>query len=350
MRKRFSAVIVIGLAFIFPASINTQWHTNGFLNFPGAVVVESHMNSARRWTQSENLQTYDYFSMALSQLRHDGNTATGYTFETRFFLNEVEAPYTLLALGASNDAPPAFHLRTENGSKLVAEFENEQGTALKLVATNKLKANAWLEVAVVYEALATEAARARLYLNGELLVQTEGAIAWQEPERCMLFLGNAPGGKILSGKLDEVRISNVARYAAAYTPSLQKQGMDAHTLGFWNFEQAHATEQWQSKLKAAKGARLEDFTVKRHARDLVAVEWRTDLEQGLEGFVVERREGTANGEFVRCGYMPALGDSRVPQAYRFVDKIPVHQKYYYRLRALARNGDSGFSHEVAMQD
>lgn len=350
MRKSFCAVIVIGLAVIFPASINTQWHTNGFLNFPGAVVVESHMNPAQPWTLPTELQTYECFAVPLSQPAHDRNTPTGYTFETRFFLNEVEASYTLLALGAGNDSPPAFHLRKENGSKLVAEFWNEQGVALKLVATNKLRANAWLEVAVVYEAIATEAARARLYLNGELLVQAEGATAWPWPERSMLYLGNAPGGKIFSGKLDEVRISSVARYDAAYTPSLQTHGVDAHTLGLWNFEPAQAAEQWQRTLTAARGARLENFVAQRHAQDLIAVEWRTDLEQGLEGFIVERREGNANGEFVRCGYMPALGDSRAPQAYRFVDKIPLHQKFYYRLRALARNGDSGFSHEVAAQD
>lgn len=349
MRKRFRAVFVIGLALIFPASINTQWHTNGFLNFPGAVFFDEQNASMQLWPQLSDLQTHDYFAFDFAPHASAHSTPAGYTFETRFFLNDAVAPATLLALRRAENSLLAFRLSQEHGQSLVAEFWTGNTLVLKLTAAQKLAANAWLEVAAVYEAFTTDAPRARLYLNGELIAAAEVAKEWLLPERATLYLGNVPDGKTFSGKLDDVRISNTARYHGPAYRLTQTRANDAHTLAFWNFEQAVAAQPLQVVDKPANGARLVALAAKREGLNKITLEWRTLMERGLEGFIIERRAGSAEGEFARCGFMPALGNSAAPQEYHFVDTPPVSGAYYYRLRALAQNGDSGFSHEVLAQ-
>ncbi len=345
MRKRFTSIFVIGLALVFPASINTQWHTNGFLNFPGAVRLDTQPAAIQLWPEYLALQTDDYFTFDFAARAEDCDSPAGYTFETRFFLNDAEAPATLLALGDGSSL--AFQLRKEHGKNWVAEFWADNTLVLKLGATHKLAANAWLEVAAVYEAPATEVQRARLYFNGELVATTEAATTWHWPKQATLYLGNVPGGTAFSGKLDDVRVSSTARYHGSAYPLAQTRANDAHTLALWNFEQPVAARQFHDVSKEATGARLAALAAKREAVNKITLEWRTLIERSLEGFIIERRSGSADGEFARCGFMPALGNSTEPQEYHFVDTPPTSGAYYYRLRALAQNGDSGFSREVA---
>ncbi|MEK7730011.1 MAG: LamG domain-containing protein [candidate division KSB1 bacterium] len=348
MKKRFSAVIVISLAFLFPSSINTQWHTNGFLNFPGPVVLEAEDRIFGFGLQDAPLRTRDYLAVDLSMLALPWAAPSGFTFETRIFLNETQAPATLLALGNAEANHLSFQLRKEPGQSLVAEFNGATTIAAKLFAPRALAADEWLELAVVYEHAATDARHARLYLNGECVAVTTLTEDWHWPEAATLFLGGIPSGKTFSGKLDEVRLSNLARYHEASYPVAQTLVADAYTLGLWHFEQEELgpalTSSWRSN---ANGARLSEFTASRHQLKTICLEWRTAYEHGVEGFELERREGTSTGTFARCGYMPALGTSQQAQHYRFIDAPPKPGVYYYRLRALDQNGDRGFSKEVA---
>ena len=93
---------------------------------------------------------------------------------------------------------------------------------------------------------------------------------------------------------------------------------------------------------------LGELSASRYHRGMVSLEWRTTFEQGLEGFILERRDNTESGAFVRCGYVPALGRSQQPQRYRFLDQPATNEIYYYRLRAVDRNGACGYSQEVTL--
>ncbi len=348
MKKRFSAVVVISLAFFFPASINTQWHTNGFLDFPGTVVLETEASTDGLWPQESALQTRDYVAAELSAISLPCASPSGFTFEARFFLNEADAPVTLLALGNSAGSSRAFQLRKEHGHVLVAELMAANTTVAKLSAHKMITAGEWLEVAVVYEQAATDSRRARLYLNGELLTEASPTANWLWPEAATLHLGGVPGSTTFSGKMDEVRLSTLARYRDASYPLAQTHAADEHTIGLWNFEHDVAVPALHEHgHKQANGARLSELAANRHQQESISLEWRTDFERGLEGFVIERRESTADGKFARCGYMPALGNSQRPQHYRFVDTPPKHGVYYYRLAAMNHNGDCGYSNEVA---
>lgn len=102
--------------------------------------------------------------------------------------------------------------------------------------------------------------------------------------------------------------------------------------------------------RGALCVRLSEFAASRYREGRISVEWRTAFEQGLEGFVIERRENTGSGAFTRCGYVPALGHSQQPQRYRFIDAPPTREVYYYRLRAVDQSGACGYSRETTASE
>jgi len=348
LKKPSCTAVVISLAFLFPASIKTQWHTNGFLDLSGAVVVETEDFSNNLWPHTFSLQSLDYLSVALDALPARFATETSFTFETRFYLNEAQAPAVLLTLGDANAERLYFQLRKEQGAILVAEFYEAGAAVAKLVTHKMLNAGEWLELAMVSERIATDLQAVRLYLNGERLAEKNFAITWRWPHEATLFLGGAPGQQTFSGKMDEVRLSAGTRYSGAHYARAQSLMADTHTLALWNFEHEPMpmplTYHWR---EGAMGSRFSAFVAKAYHRDTIELEWQATREQGLEAYVVERRDATATGKFERCGYMPALGSTEQEQQYRFVDAPPAPGRYYYRLRVVDQNGNSGYSQEIA---
>jgi hypothetical protein len=140
--------------------------------------------------------------------------------------------------------------------------------------------------------------------------------------------------------------------------SLKKRFSAAVVLSLAFLFPASINTPWQSNglLNFSEGkafsdqlehARLGAFSASRHRQNMIALEWRTDFERGLEGFVIERRAARAGSEFARCGYMPALGMTRRPQQYHFIDTPPGPGAYFYRLRLVDQNRGNGCSNEIA---
>ncbi len=348
MKKPSCTAVVLCLAFLFPASIKTQWHTNGFLDLSGEVVVETEDLAKNLWPNTFSLQSLDYLSVALHALPTHLSNAAGFTFETRCYLNEAAAPAVLLTLGDANAEHLYFQLRKEQGAILVAEFYEAGAAVAKLLAHKMLNAGEWLELAVVSERIATDLQAVRLYLNGECIAEKNFSITWRWPHEAMLFLGGAPGQHTFSGKLDEVRLSAGARYFETRYTLAQSLVADTNTLALWNFERAPAplplTYHWR---EGATGSRFSQFEARAYHKNSVELEWKATREQGLEAYLVERRDATATGKFERCGYMPALGTTEKEQQYRFVDTPPARGRYYYRLRVVDQHGHSGYSEEIA---
>lgn len=348
MKKKFFSAILFSTSLIFflPSSIKTQWHTNGFLSLTGLVaIVPNDVTNGFGQKQSPR-HVLDYVALDLTTA---AGKSRGYTFEARFFLDDGEAPATFMAVENSANGATTFRLRKESGAAFVAEFFDGVNLPAKLHAHKMIPSGIWLELAVVLERIATDACIARLYLNGERMIEHAMKADWSWPEAARVYLGGAPSVRSFSGKIDEVRLSSVARYQQAAYEVPQIRGADAHTLGLWNFEAgtmpAHASYAWRA---SASGAQFTSFSASRRAAQSVRLEWETSFAHGLEGFVIERRSAAAEARFERCGYMPATTVSRRSQTYHFVDATPTHEAYYYRLRVVAQNGDSGFSHEAAL--
>lgn len=74
--------------------------------------------------------------------------------------------------------------------------------------------------------------------------------------------------------------------------------------------------------------------------------WQTRLENGSESFHVEM---SINGfDFQDIGEIPAAGQSSQMKKYRFFDTSIGHQKLYYRLKLLEKEGQSSYSRTVVL--
>uniref|UniRef100_UPI002FD941DE LamG domain-containing protein n=1 Tax=Chloroflexus sp. TaxID=1904827 RepID=UPI002FD941DE len=94
-----------------------------------------------------------------------------------------------------------------------------------------LTANTWHHLAVTYDATA---GTARVFVNGAPgSATTVGAIT-AGPD---LVLGGFTGYGFIAGQIDELRLSNSVRYAAAFTPPNTAFTVDVNTLALFSFNE-----------------------------------------------------------------------------------------------------------------
>ncbi|GAB4129681.1 MAG: hypothetical protein OHK0050_43690 [Roseiflexaceae bacterium] len=91
-----------------------------------------------------------------------------------------------------------------------------------------VSANTWHHVAAVYENGVV-----RLFLDGVPTSNTVGTISGGQWFR----LGGLPGFARLNGQIDEIRLSNSARYSSSFTPPTAALGSDANTVGLFHFDE-----------------------------------------------------------------------------------------------------------------
>ncbi len=86
----------------------------------------------------------------------------------------------------------------------------------------------WYHVAATYSA-----GSARVFVNGNAGTATSVGTLTQGPA---LAVGGLTGYPFFNGALDEVRISNVVRYAATFAVPTAPFASDANTLGLWHYD------------------------------------------------------------------------------------------------------------------
>jgi hypothetical protein len=116
---------------------------------------------------------------------------------------------------------------TDNHAKIAISTTGRSGDVYSLIGGSALTTNTWTHVAGVYDG-----SELKLFING----QQDGSLATPGPA----FSGDTPvyvGGAYYStdyapfaGKMDELRISDEARYSANFVPSTNEFVSDAHTL------------------------------------------------------------------------------------------------------------------------
>lgn len=351
LRKKIYAILSsIILAFFLPSSIKTQWHANGFLSLSGDLSMAPNDLITHFVERDPSLQVLDYLELDLSSTVLPSRQDHDYTFEARIFLDDAEASASCMALADAENHQVAFRLHKAEGETFSAEFLAASSVRTKLSANKTIPAGTWLELAVVLDRIATDASLVRLYLNGERLAEHTMQADWRWPAAARLYLGGAPGAHSFNGKIDEVRVSATARYREPSYPVPQRHFADAYTIAQWQFEgeaiPSNAAYHWR---QCDNGVQFSGFSAKRQISQSVRLEWGTSFEQGLESFVIERRGAAADAQFERCGYMPAMANSRRAQSYHFVDTPPARENSYYRLRIVDRDGNCAFSNEVASE-
>jgi hypothetical protein len=90
--------------------------------------------------------------------------------------------------------------------------------------------NTWSHIAVVYTGT-----QAQVFVNGVGSTLTTVGTVSQGP---FLRIGGVAGYGFLNGQMDEVRISNIARYTATFTPPTAGFTTDANTRALYRFNES----------------------------------------------------------------------------------------------------------------
>jgi cysteine-rich repeat protein len=117
-------------------------------------------------------------------------------------------------------------------------WQQSGGTGPSITATASTPVGRWFHAAYTYDRTAS---RGKLWLDG--VEVGSGSIAvpsatTTSPLRIGQDTDGAPYGWL--GRIDDVRISNVIRYSAAFTPN-PSLAADANTMALWRFEEGSGT-------------------------------------------------------------------------------------------------------------
>ena len=193
-----------------------------------------------------------------SSLRNIGTTGTyanitpitGFAFGTGNFTIEfwyyptATTQQGLLGFrpGSTNGAYPAivgnyFGTVGTNGGAQARGFSYYTNSSLRISAANVLTANTWQNIAVVRNNGNTAA-----YINGSQVGNIYVDSTNYQASRCILAADEyTVGGTALNGYIDELRISNVARYTGNYTVATQPFIDDANTLLLYHLDQGNGS-------------------------------------------------------------------------------------------------------------
>lgn len=117
-------------------------------------------------------------------------------------------------------------------------FQVSIGANPRLDATEDLSIGAWHHVAVVYD---SGSSQGTFFVDGA----PSGSAALPQPNGAAtadLYIGNdgALSGRVWDGLIDDVRVSQVARYGITFIPDTSLTS-DADTLALWGFEEGSGT-------------------------------------------------------------------------------------------------------------
>ncbi len=232
-------------------------------------------------------------------------------------------------------------------------------------ATN-LTTNKWYHLA--YVRTATEV---KLYLDGVLEITAPGADAGTANRFLLASYSTAGTNYRFSGKMDEVRLWDVARTEAQINAAkdVELTGTETGLLIYYNFNNGTGSGAID---KAASGGyehgiltnmgnsnwivddeptpvELTSFTASTSsATGSVVLNWSTATEVNNYGFEVEALASSiTNWEVI--GFVNGHGNSNSPKEYSFVDTAPLNGAIQYRLKQIDTDGSFEYSDVVKVE-
>lgn len=170
------------------------------------------------------------------------------------------ANQTAILVATTNDVT-GWSLELNNG-QITWWMVNSSGGWQAVSHPTTLSPNTWHHVVLTYSGDS-----ARVYVDGVPGSSSVVGIVTVGPQ---LRVGGFPGYSYFNGEIDELRLSNVVRYTAAFTPPESALGVDANTLALYRFNEGNG--QITADLVGASGALSLGATTATGADDPVWVE------------------------------------------------------------------------------
>lgn len=145
----------------------------------------------------------------------------------------AERPFFDNRTGQNN---AGWALRTANNSNFIW-IQGASSNAITTAANTRLR-NEWQHIAIVRNGSGTN--NIRLYSNGTQIGQATNTYNYTSTNMNLgMFVDWAGANSCYYGYIDEVRVSNIARYTGSFTPSTTPFTVDANTLHLYHMDGAN---------------------------------------------------------------------------------------------------------------
>ncbi len=206
---------------------------------------------------------------------------------------------------------------------------------------------------------------ARLFINGQLVDSSVDADFALTPSTNAINFGARYWGSYdrhLVGELDEIRISNTARYTSSFSPSRSNQfSPDANTVLLLHLDEGsgnslgdHSRHFFDTNLRDSPNAAnwvieqalpiaySQPLTLIKEKKKIVLA-WATNLEKNNQGFEIQKSKDSKN--WTKIGWVEGKG--KMSTSYRFPDEHPYLGINLYRLKQIDKDGKTTFSKIVS---
>lgn len=139
-----------------------------------------------------------------------------------------------------------YYLRLNANGGLEVVVGN--GSTNVIASTNSISLNAWHHLAGTWDG-----SNVRLFVDGTLVATTALSGGNTGNTGTAPVIGNMSGVAAWPGIISEVRISNIARYTAAFTPPIGPFTPDSNTIGLYHFNEGTGTVAHDSSSQGNNG-------------------------------------------------------------------------------------------------
>ncbi len=241
---------------------------------------------------------------------------------------------------------------------------NSNDAIIASMNSNKVGENLQFDTKVHIAASRDASGTARLFINGnEVDSSTDGDFVLANSVKPINFGARYFGSyqRHLDGEIDEIRISDIARYTSNFTP-VDEHTTDGNTRLLLHLNEGSGTDIADasgnfSGLSLTDGDQVPDwvdwsipielksFTAKED-NGSIELNWITASEINNKGFEIQRSNEGKDWEVI--GFVDGQGDSRGENNYVFTDKSP-EKINYYRLNQIDFDGNNNYSNVVFVE-
>jgi hypothetical protein len=162
----------------------------------------------------------------------------------------------VVGLEPANSVTGSYQINVSGGGVGAYSASIGDGASwLSCVHVQAVNPNSWTHLAISYDGMTF-----RFFIDGALIYYEDGDIgAFGPPDQDLVINrhtwdGGSSWSSRLTGHLDDLRISDVARYTEEFAPPLCQFTPDEYTMGLWHFDEGSGSTVFDSSLNGNDGS------------------------------------------------------------------------------------------------